>query len=56
MGEQETVCDGCGERVVVAGLDGDGRPFVRQQCSECDEALDQTEEQDRYYSLACEVR
>ncbi len=56
MAEQETLCTACGACVVVAGLDGDGRPFVRQQCPECGAALDPPEEQDSYYPLSLEAR
>jgi ribosomal protein S27AE len=52
MSEQAVLCSGCGETVVVAGYDGDGRPFVREQCTDCGAAVDVPDETEPYYSLA----
>jgi rRNA maturation protein Nop10 len=52
MSEQEVVCSECGEAVVVVGYDGDGRPFVREQCPDCGAALDVPDATEPWYSLA----
>jgi endogenous inhibitor of DNA gyrase (YacG/DUF329 family) len=52
MSEQAVLCSECGETVVVVGYDGDGRPFVREQCPFCSAPCDAEDEQESYYSLA----
>jgi acetone carboxylase gamma subunit len=34
------------------GYDGDGRPFVREQCPDCGAALDVPDATEPWYSLA----
>jgi endogenous inhibitor of DNA gyrase (YacG/DUF329 family) len=50
------LCGGCGETVVVVGYDGDGRPFVREQCPDCGAAVDVPDETEPYYPLSLEPR
>jgi endogenous inhibitor of DNA gyrase (YacG/DUF329 family) len=52
MDEQTVTCGACGEAVVVVGYDGDGRPFVREHCPVCGEAVDMPDATEPYYSLA----
>jgi endogenous inhibitor of DNA gyrase (YacG/DUF329 family) len=56
MGEEQVVCSACGAEVVVRGLDGDGRPFVRAWCPECDAEVDVPDAVEGYYSLAESAR
>jgi endogenous inhibitor of DNA gyrase (YacG/DUF329 family) len=52
VSEQAVVCSGCGETVVVVGYDGDGRPFRREQCPDCDAEVDVPDETEGSYPLA----
>jgi endogenous inhibitor of DNA gyrase (YacG/DUF329 family) len=54
MGEQQATCSACGAQVTVRGLDGDGRPFVREQCSECGAEVDLPDAVASYYPLSLE--